>query len=146
MSSQLRDEARKLWQQGDHGAFFDVMNRAVRLEPGNPKILLEVGSAHAMRYDYAAAEAAFERAVAVSPDKTGTLESIGLLWRNANRYGLAANFFKRAAGRTGVSADTLTKLAEMHERLRCLDEARQDIGRALRLEPENPLALLHSHQ
>ena len=46
-----------------------ILERASRLDPANAQILLNLGQAHGMNFDYAAAERSFERAIRVAPKK-----------------------------------------------------------------------------
>ena len=119
--TRMLQSASELWQQGEHAKYFDAMDRASRMDPRNYQIPLDVGAAHLARYNYPEAQEHFERSVSVAPDKSNALEMIGLQCRNLNRYDLAERYFERAAEQKGATADTLTKLAEMYERLRRLD-------------------------
>lgn len=142
--TRMLQEAARSWQQGDHAEYFSAMERVASVDPGNDRIAIDLGAAHAMRYEYPAAQQWFERAVAISENKSETLAMIGLQCRNANRYEMAEQYLERASAQKGATADTLTKLAEMYERLRRLDKARETVDRALRQNGTNALALLVS--
>jgi tetratricopeptide (TPR) repeat protein len=134
--------AARLWQEGRYGNYFDAMQKIAEADPGNDGVAIDIGAAYAMRYDYPAAERWFERAVAGAKNKSAALAMIGLQCRNAIRYDLAERYLERAAEAKGATPDTLAKLAEMYERLRRTDKAGETVGRALRLDGTNALALL----
>ena len=54
--ARLRLSAVDAWRRRDYPQYFRIMERANRQDPANPKILLDMGSAYGMRYDYPAAE------------------------------------------------------------------------------------------
>src|SRR5205085_3981601 len=110
--------------------YFELMERASRLDPANERVLLDLGSAYGLRYDYAAAERCFEKAVRVAPQKSNALIMAGTYCRNFNRYEMARRYFERAVEQKDVSPDTLVKLAEVYERCRLLDEAAAMVDRA----------------
>ncbi len=141
--AQMLRGAAQSWQQGQYSKYFDAMEQIARMDPGNHRIALDIGCAFAMRYDYAAAERWFERAVAIATNKSEALELIGLHCRNVNRYDMAERYLERASEHN-ATPDTLAKLAEMYERLRRVDKARETVERALRLCGSNALALLVS--
>jgi tetratricopeptide (TPR) repeat protein len=141
---QMFRDAEESWGRGQRAEYFDAMEQIGRMDPGNHRIALEIGSAFAMRYDYPAAERWFERAVASAENKSEALAMAGLHCRNAIRYEMAERYLERASKSEGATPDTLAKLAEMYERLRRVDKARETVDRALRLGADNALALLVS--
>ena len=134
--------AARHWARQEYGKYFEILERASRLHPRNHGVLLDLGSAYGMRYDYAAAEHYFDRAAAVAPDASEALAMAGTLCRNFNRYEMSRRYFERAAEQKGASADTFAKLGELYERLRLLEEASRTVDHALKLDGENALALL----
>ncbi|MDB5305337.1 MAG: Sulfotransferase [Phycisphaerales bacterium] len=140
--TRMLQSAGECWRRQEYDQYFSQMENARRSDPGNHAILLDLGAAHGMRYDYAAAEESFERAVALAPAKSEALAMAGLHCRNFNRHEMAERYFERAAEQKGATADTFAKLAELHERLRRLDAAGKAVDRALALDPKSALALL----
>src|SRR6267142_1734595 len=120
--SRTLQAARESWNRQDYQQYFEMIERASRLDPANHRILLDLGLAYGMRYDYAAAERCFEKAVRVAPQRSEALAMAGTHCRNFNQYEMARRFFERAAEEPGAAPDTLAKLAELYERLRLLDE------------------------
>ena len=51
------------WQRRDFQQGIEILERASRLDPANAGILLDLGRFYGKRYDYAAAERCFEKAV-----------------------------------------------------------------------------------
>jgi tetratricopeptide (TPR) repeat protein len=130
------------WQQGEYDRYFETMSRVGQMDPRNQQIPLDTGTAHLMRYDYAAAEQSFERAINAAADKPATLEIIAVQCRNLNRYDMAERYLERAVAQKGSTPDTITKLAEMYERFRQTEKAWEMVDRALAANPANPLTLL----
>ena len=135
-------QAAAAWQVRDFTQYFEKMQRALRVEPANHRILLDLGLACGIRYDYAAAAQYFDRAVRLAPHKSNALIMAGTYSRNFSRFDLARNYFEQAAEQQDVTADTLVKLAEIHERFRALDRAGELVDRALRLDGACALAWL----
>jgi tetratricopeptide (TPR) repeat protein len=138
----MLQQASECWRRRDYPQYFELMERARRLDPANHQILLDLGLAHGIRYDYTAAERCFDQAIRVAPNKSDALVVAGTHCRNFNRFEMARNYFEQAAGQKDAAPDTFVKLAEIHERFRSLDKAGELVDRALRLEPDSPLALL----
>src|ERR1019366_816773 len=83
---------RKNWQES-----IQILERANRLAPANALVLVRLGRSHGLNYDYAAAEACFERAVRVSQKKTETLALAGDHCRDFRNPELAERYFRRAS-------------------------------------------------
>ncbi|HEX4265607.1 MAG TPA: sulfotransferase [Verrucomicrobiae bacterium] len=140
--SRLLQQAAECWRRRDYLQYFELMESACRMDPANHRILLDLGLAHGICYDYAAAENCFDRAVRVASDKSDALVMAGTYCRNFSRFEMARNYFEQAAAQKDVSPDTFVKLAEIHERFRSLDKAGELVDRALQRQPGSPLALL----
>ncbi len=134
--------ATESWNRQDYQQYFDTMERASRLHPANHGLLLDLGAAHGKRYDYAAAERCFEKAVRVAPQKAEALAMAGVHCRAFTRYDLARHYFERAIEDKQASPDTFVKLAELYERFRFPKEASQLVNRALQMDGDCSLALL----
>lgn len=140
--SRMIKTAEELWHNQDYPKAIEVMERVNRLAPAHIPALLELGHFQGMRYNYAAAERCFEKAVRVAPDRTNVLAMAGLHCRGFDHYEMAKRYFERAIAEKDVSADTFVKLAELYERFRCLEEASDLVERALQLDKDCALALL----
>lgn len=140
--ARLVQGATESWGRQDFQQYFELMERACRLDPANHRLLLDLGAAYGMRYDYPAAERCFEKAARVAPDRANALAMAGLQCRNFARYELARQYFERAIAEKAAPADTFVKLAELYERFHFLKEAEQLVEHALQLDPNCALGLL----
>jgi Tfp pilus assembly protein PilF len=140
--ARLRQGAVEAWRRQDYPEYFKIMEQASRQDPANSGLLLDMGAAYGMRYEYAAAERCFEKAVRVAPSRNDVLIMAGTQCRAFDRYEMARTYLERAAKEPGASPDTYVKLAEVYERFRLLDEACELVDRALRLDPASALATL----
>lgn len=136
---QAADEA---WERRDFQQCFEQMERASRLDPANAQILLMLGQRYGLRYDYAAAERCFEKAVRVAPRKTEVLATAGLLSVDFASSQLAEQYFQKALEQKDAQPETFARLAELYERLRRLQEASTLVDRALQLDAHCASALL----
>jgi tetratricopeptide (TPR) repeat protein len=128
---------RKNWQES-----IQILERANRLAPANALVLVRLGRSHGLNYDYAAAEACFERAVRVSQKKTETLALAGDRCRDFRNPELAERYFRRASEAKDASPEILVQLAEFYERARRTDDASALVDRALGLNGACGPALL----
>jgi tetratricopeptide (TPR) repeat protein len=140
--ARLRQGALEAWRRQDFPEYFKIMEQASRQDPANPALFLDTGAAHGMRYDYAAAERCFEKAIRVSPSKCNALVMAGTQCRGFDRYEMARHYFERAVKEPGASPDTYVKMAEIYERFRMLEEASAMVERALHSDPACALASL----
>jgi tetratricopeptide (TPR) repeat protein len=118
------------------------MEQATRQDPANAGLLQEIGFAYGMRYDYAAAERCFEKAIRVAPNKGEALVTAATQCRAFDRYEMARHYLEKAVKEPKASADTCVKLAEVYERFRLLAAAAELVDRALHLNPACALASL----
>src|SRR5271170_4668425 len=140
--SRMIKAADESWKQGDPRQCFEILERASRLDPGNPKMQLYLGQRYGLRYNYAAAERCFEQAVRIAPDKTETLAIAGRLSLDFGRHQMAEDYFRRALEQKDATPDTVARLAELYERLHRTEDAAAMVERALRLDNACPLARL----
>ncbi len=138
--ARMRQGAMEAWRRQDYPEYFKIMEQASRQDPANTALLLEIGAAYGMRYDYAAAERCFENAIRVAPSKSKALVMAGTQCRGFDRYEMARNYLERAVKEPRPPADTYVKLAEIYERFRLLEQAAGLVDRALQLDPACALA------
>jgi tetratricopeptide (TPR) repeat protein len=132
------------WKRRDFQQFFDVVERASRLDPANSDICLALGRAYGLRYDYAAAEGWFEKAFRVAPNPTKALLYAAQKSMQFAQPQLAERYFHRALEHKDIPVDTYAELAELYERLHRHAEARVMVDRALQLDANCALARLVS--
>src|SRR5262245_21035746 len=140
--SRLFQQAAEAWRRQDYEETIALLERAQRLDPANPDILLDLGRAHGLRYDYAAAERCLQQAVRIAPQKAEVLAQAGQRCQEFGHFEMATAFFEAAARETAVSSDTLVTLSELYERVHAAGQAAALIERSLRLQPEHSRALL----
>ena len=139
---QMLQAAREAWQRRDYQQSIDVLEQANRLAPNEPRILLDLGHHHGLRYEYAAAEKCFEKAIGISGFQTGAYIAAGIHCTEFNRHEMGRRYFERALKRDANSVDALVWLAQMEERENHLDAAGDLVDRALHLNGAKTQALL----
>jgi len=142
--TRMLQAAGEAWNRKNFQSGIEILERASRLEPANAGILLDLGRLYGLRYDYAAAERCFEKAVRIAPKKTETLAVAGLQSRDFGNFVMSERYYLRALEQKDVTPETPVKLAEIYERLRRLEDAAQWVERALHLDRVCAPALLLS--
>ncbi|MGB7767343.1 MAG: sulfotransferase [Verrucomicrobiia bacterium] len=127
----MAQSAGEAWNRRDFQQCIETMERVSRLDPANTAVLLDLGRMYGLRYDYAAAERCFEKAVRVAQKENEILAAAGQRSRDFGNVALAERYFRRALELKDGSPETLFNLAEIYERLRRLPEASELIDRAL---------------
>ena len=140
--NRLLQAAQQAWIQKDFPQHLELLERASRLNPSNAGIHLQLGRAHGLLYDYAAAERSFELAVRVSPQKAQALATVGVQCRDFRSPDMAERYLQRALTQKEATPEMFVELAELYERLRRVEEAGALIDRALGLNPACAPALL----
>src|SRR5271170_2961860 len=140
--ARMLQAAGEAWNRKDYRQNIEILERASRLDPANAGILLQLGRDYGLRYDYAAAERCFEKAVHIAPKKTEALATAGMYCRDFRKPDLAERYFRLAVEQKDTTPDMLIHLAELYERLRRLEDAGDMVERALKLNSASPSALL----
>jgi len=138
----MLQDAAEAWKRQEYQQTIETLERVTRLDPANARVLLDLGRAYGLRYDYSTAERCLEKAVRVAPKKAEALADAGRRCQEFGSYAMARNYFERAAGQAAVSAGVLVTLSELSERHARLDEASHWVDRALALQHDHPAALL----
>src|SRR5882724_8605756 len=136
----LLQQAAEAWKRQQYQESIDLLERARTRDPDNPSVLLDLGRAYGMRYDYAKAESCLEMAIRVSPRRTETIVAVGRRCQEFASDQMAWRYFERAAEQPDASAEVFVALAELHERHTQLDKATELVDRALRLDAHHPPA------
>src|SRR4051812_6902433 len=141
---QMLQAAARAWNELDCPRALAILETAHRAEPNHVGVMLELGRANGMRFEYDIAQEWFERAVKAAPkqSKSDVLAMAAFHARNYRRYETATQYLERAANDPHATPDTLVKLAELYERIRKLDDANALVERALSRDPKNAFALL----
>lgn len=134
--------AEKAWAFKDYQGAIEALQSASRLAPANTSILLRLGGWSGLRYDYAAAERCFEKALRLTPRKHEMVEQIITHCLNFRHPDIAERYLRLALEQPGAAPQTCIQLAELYERLRRVPEAVQLVERVLAANPNYPAALL----
>jgi tetratricopeptide (TPR) repeat protein len=140
--SRMRKAAEECWARKDFPQAIEILQRASRLDPANATLLVELGRLQGLRYDYTAAIQSFDKAVRVAPRKAETLALAGEKSCEFASSKLAEDYFERALAQKDVTPETFSKLAELYERKRRVEEASRLVDRALQLNGACAPALL----
>ena len=140
--SRMFQEAAEAWKLQDYQRTIETLERASRLDPANASVLLDLGRAYGLRYDYGAADRCLEKAVRVATQPVEVLTEAGRRCQEFGSYEMAKRYFERAAEQSGASVGVFVTLAELNERHARLEEAARWVDRALAANAEHPAALL----
>ena len=140
--NRIINDAGEAWERGDFHQSFELLERASLLNPSNFRILLHLGQLYGLRYQSAAAERCFERAVRVAPNKSETLATAGRLSYDFGNYPMAERFFHQALEQKDAAPETIARMAELYERLHRAEDAAALVNRAIHMDNACPLAHL----
>jgi tetratricopeptide (TPR) repeat protein len=136
---QTADEA---WKRRDFQQYFELLERASRLDPANASLLFILGQRYGLRYDYAAAERCFDKAVRLTAKKSEALATAGQLSTDFASHQVAERYFHQALDQKDASPETFARMAELYERLNRLEDASKLVEQALQLDANCALARL----
>ena len=94
--SRLFQEAAEAWRHQAYSESIALLERASRLDPANASVLLDLGRAYGMRYDYCSAERCLEKAVSIAPRRVEALTEAGRRCQEFGNYQMASAYFERA--------------------------------------------------
>ena len=118
----------------------DALAQAYALDPTNPALAAELGSAYQESSDYAAAENWYSLAVSLAPDDVRWQRLRAAFYADANfqldQVGLAA--IQEAYTLTPRDVDVLTSMGAAYFWLFDREQARSYLQQALTIEPDNP--------
>lgn len=140
--ARMLQTADQAWERRDFQQCFEQMERASRLDPANARILLILGQRYGLRYDYAAAERCFDKALRVAIRKTDALAAACRLTANFINPKLPERYFQKALEQKDAPPETIATVAEFYEGVRRVDEASKLLDRALQLDANCALARL----
>ncbi len=142
--ARLVKAADEAWKVRDFQQHIEILERIIRLDPANVRVLLQLGRVCGLAYHYAAAERYLEKAIRLVANKTDILAAAGLQCRDFRNPDLAIRYFERAAAQRDASAEIVAELAELYARVRRQAEALKSAARALSMNGECAQALLAS--
>src|SRR5438093_4350769 len=135
-------ESAEAWKRQEYHKTIEMLTRASQQHPANSKLLLNLGEAYGLRFEYEKAERCLEQAVAVASNKTETLGEAGRRCLRFEQPDMSKRYFTRAAERADVSAWVLVALAEFEEGHSRPEGALTWLERALHVQPGYARALL----
>ena len=97
----LFQAAEQALQRKDFQQNFELLERACNLDPANPAILLQLGRSHGLRYNYAAAEECFEKAIQLAQNKTQIMAMAGYSKPRFFQHGIDRAIFPQGRGTEG---------------------------------------------
>src|SRR5215469_1518399 len=122
--------AEDAWRRKDFKENIDILERACRLDPANVQVRLQLGRMYGLRFDYAAAERCFEKAVSFASRKAEALAAAGGQSRDFRNSEIAKKYFQRAILEKDATPEMYVRMAEVYERTRHLQEANELVDRA----------------
>lgn len=140
--SSVYQQVAQAWKRRDYQQAIEILTCASQRQPSDAKLLLNLGEAYGLRYDYAQAERCLEQAVSVSTNRVATLTEAGRRCEGFKQPRMATGYFMRAAERSEVSPCVLVALAEFEESHSRLDRALAFLQRALEVQPNDSSALV----
>ncbi|MGW0422554.1 tetratricopeptide repeat protein [Streptomyces sp. NPDC003015] len=133
---------RDLRNRQEYAQALEEYDRAVELDPLQPRAHYGRGLTHQLLEDYPAALAALDRAVELAPDTGWILAERAETYRLASRLDEADADFSRAVALDPTDDIALTGRAVCRHTMGRLDEALADFNRALSIDPEYLWALV----
>ncbi len=160
---QMRDKARRAFQQAiaidpnhlsayqslghlyldmsDYEHAVATYQKALRIQPRHGAVWFDLGMCQARHRDWPAALDSLQRAVGCDPENRQYINTLGFAFARAGRFQDSLNCFMRSCGNEALAQ---YQLARMLQHLGQIDQCRQCLQAALRLDPnlEQARALL----
>lgn len=140
--SRLFAKAAQYLNQGDYSPAIEILERAHRLDPANPKIVLDLGYANALAYDISAAGRWFDKAIQIAPNKSDMLMAIAERWSDVRQFDASGKTFERVLEQANIPVGAFYGLAKIYARQRRLDKASEIAERAMLLHGRHEAAML----
>jgi tetratricopeptide (TPR) repeat protein len=135
-------EAGQHLNRGDYSRAIEILERAHRLDSANCKIMLDLGYANALAYDFPAASRSFDKAIQLAPEKTGMLLAIAERWSEVRQFDASGKVYEQVLERGDVPPGAFYGLAKIYARQRRLDKASEIAERAMQLHGTHEAAML----
>ena len=135
-------EAGRHLNQADYSPAIETLERALRLDPANCKILLDLGYANALAYDHSAAGRWFEQALQLAPQRTGMLMAIAERWSDVRQFDTSGKAYEQVLEQANIPVGAFYALAKIYLRQRRLDKAAEVAERAMQLHGAHEAAML----
>lgn len=105
-------------------------------------VLIDLGRAYGMRYDYPASRRCFDEAMKAAKGHPRVATLIGIRCREFSNFEIAQSYLEKAVQNENPPGEALAHLAEIRERYHHHTEAAELAARARKIQPDNPLAAL----
>jgi tetratricopeptide (TPR) repeat protein len=122
-----------------------LLQEALRRDPTNPDIILQLATACGKQRYYDKAEELLSRLIELAPRKASIYRRVGHAYSQIDRPERAVECYRRSLELnrdTSVTVPTMLELAGIYERRHQLDDARAVVAEALSREPGNERARL----
>lgn len=136
------DKAQLAWAEGRFDEAIWLYERALERHPTSAVLLVDLARAYALRFRYADADALVDRACRIYPDDPNLQRMLGRSFIRLQQFDRAIACYRRALELSTSAPDRARdyfELAQMHERLHQLDDARSCAEQSLTLAPHQPV-------
>jgi tetratricopeptide (TPR) repeat protein len=136
----LKNVAKQAWGNNQRYKTIALLTEALRREPANPEILLELATAYGKQRYYQRANDLLERLITLAPRSASIYRRVGQTYSLIDRPERAIEYLTRSLElnrETAATVETQLDLAGLYERSHKLAEAQQMVTEALRQEPDN---------
>jgi tetratricopeptide (TPR) repeat protein len=141
----LTKVAAQVWGFDQRHKSIVLLTEAVRRDPSNPEILLNLATALGKQRHYEKAEELLGRVLELAPRKAAMHRLVARSYAEIDRPERAIECYRRSLElnrETSVTVATLLELAQLFERRHQLDEARAAVDEAIAREPHREDAQL----
>jgi tetratricopeptide (TPR) repeat protein len=126
-----------------HGEAEEALRAALRIEPGNARLTIELGKFLAGRGRTSDARECFERAAAAEPGMPEAAFNVAVMLEREGRYAEAANAYRALIERSPEDHDAYLNFGVVYEHLGRDDEALRCYERALAIDPQSVAAYVN---
>ena len=130
----LEQLSQLLLDEGKSKEAIDLLSQA-SADSAAPDIYDLLGNAYSQSKDYAKAEDAYSKAVAIEPDDAGHRHGLAEALMQQDKYADALEQFKKLAELEPGTSENYLRLAQLYRRLGQFDQAQSSLQRAKQLAP-----------
>lgn len=136
-------EAEEWIARGEAGPAIRILERVIASNPRDVRAHFDLGLAHELREDFAAAERAYRAALDIDPHFAEALNNLGALLRDVGRAEEARALLRRAIEVRPGFASAHLNLAFALEEAGDLEGAEREYRAVIRLAPREPTSRTH---
>jgi tetratricopeptide (TPR) repeat protein len=141
----LTKVAGQVWGYNERHRSIVLLTEALRRDPNNPEILVNLATALGKQRHYEKAESLLARLLELAPRKASIHRRVAQAYAAIDRPERALECYRQSLALnsdTSVTVPTFLELAGLYERRHQLDDAQSVVQEALAREPANETALL----